>query len=103
MSLVPPLPDLLPVFNALPGANLLLAPDLRIVAASDDYLAATLTQRTTIVGQLLFNAFPENPQAPEANAVSNVRASLTRAASSGSAVARWANAPSSRPSVNKRC
>ena len=42
-----PSPDLLPVFNALPGANLLLAPDLRIVAASDDYLAATLTELPT--------------------------------------------------------
>ena len=69
-------PTLLPVFNALPGANLLLAPDLHIVAASDDYLAATLTQRTTIVGQFIFDAFPENSQTSEANGVANVRASL---------------------------
>ena len=69
-------PDLLPVFNALPGANLLLAPDLRIVAASDDYLAATLTDRATIVGQFIFDAFPDNPHTPEANAVANVRGAL---------------------------
>ena len=71
-------PDLLPVFNAQPGATLLLAPDLRIVAASDDYLAATLTRRADIVGQFIFDAFPDNPQAPEANAVANVRASLAQ-------------------------
>jgi signal transduction histidine kinase len=76
MSEAPPIPDLLLVFNALPGANLLLAPDLRIVAASDDYLAATLTERATIVGQYIFDAFPDNPQTPQAQAVPNVRASL---------------------------
>jgi PAS domain-containing protein len=69
-------PPLLPIFNALPGANLLLAPDLRIVGASDDYLAATITQRATIVGQFIFDAFPDNPETPEANGVANVRASL---------------------------
>jgi signal transduction histidine kinase len=72
---MPPL-DLLSVFNAQPGATLLLSPDWVIVGASDDYLTATLTQRDTIVGQFIFDAFPDNPQTPEANAVANVRASL---------------------------
>jgi signal transduction histidine kinase len=71
-----PPPDLLPVFNAQPGATLLLSPAWQIVGASDDYLAATLTERTAIVGKFIFDAFPDNPQAPEANAVANVRASL---------------------------
>jgi len=73
----PPL-DLLPVFNAQPGATLLLSPDWVIVGASDDYLAATLTRRDMIVGQHIFDAFPDNPETPEANAVANVRASLQR-------------------------
>ena len=68
--------DLLLVFNAQPGATLLLSPDWVIVGANDDYLAATLTQRDVIVGQFIFDAFPDNPEAPEANAVANVRASL---------------------------
>ncbi len=68
--------DLLAVFNAQPGATLLLSPDWVILGASDDYLAATLTQREAIVGQFIFEAFPDNPQTPEANAVANVRASL---------------------------
>ena len=71
-------PDWLSVFNVQPGANLLLSPEWVIVGASDDYLAATLTDRATIVGQHIFAAFPENPQAPEANAEANVRASLAQ-------------------------
>ena len=85
MLTAPPLPALLPIFNALPGANLLLAPDLRIMAASDDFLAATLTERATLVGQFLFDAFPDNPQAPEANAVANVRAALAQVLATGQA------------------
>ncbi|MGI4863351.1 MAG: PAS domain-containing protein [Janthinobacterium lividum] len=81
MSLPPAAPtlaarDLLLVFNTQPGATLLLSPDWLIVGASDDYLAATLTQRDTLVGQHIFYAFPDNPHTPEANAVANVRASL---------------------------
>jgi PAS domain-containing protein len=76
MPLAPPPPDPLLIFNALPGANLLLSPEWIILGASDDYLAATLTQRATIVGQYIFEAFPENPDTPEANGVANVRASL---------------------------
>ncbi len=78
MPLAPPPPDLLPVFNALPGATLLLSPEWVIVGASNDYLAATLTARDAIVGQYIFDAFPDNPQTPEVNAVANVRASLTQ-------------------------
>ncbi|UOQ69350.1 PAS domain-containing sensor histidine kinase [Hymenobacter volaticus] len=76
-SASPPL-DLLPVFNAQPGATLLLSPEWVIVGASDDYLAATLTERATLVGQHIFAAFPDNPDTPEANAVANVRASLAQ-------------------------
>ncbi|WP_139926213.1 PAS domain-containing protein [Hymenobacter sp. DG01] len=68
--------DLLSVFNAQPGATLLLSSGWVILGASDDYLAATLTQRDVIVGQYIFEAFPDNPNTPEANAVANVRASL---------------------------
>ena len=78
-----PTPDLLPLFNALPGANLLLAPDLRIVGASDDYLASSLTQRDALIGQFLFDAFPENPEAAVANGEANVRASLAQVLATG--------------------
>ncbi|GGF12224.1 PAS domain-containing sensor histidine kinase [Hymenobacter cavernae] len=74
---------LLPLFNVLPDACMLLTPDLRIVAASDAYLAATLTQRGRLIGQYLFDAFPDNPQAPDARATHNLRASLTQVLATG--------------------
>jgi len=71
------------VFNALPGAYLLLTPELLIEAASDDYLAATLTTREQLLGRFLFEAFPDNPAAPEAYATRNPRASLTQVLATG--------------------
>jgi PAS domain S-box-containing protein len=73
----------LSVFNALPGAFLLLSPELVIEAASDDYLAATLTQRDELVGRHLFDAFPDNSAAPDARATHNLGASLAQVLATG--------------------
>lgn len=66
------------LFESLPGLYLVLLPDLTIVAVSDAYLAATLTERDRILGRGLFEVFPDNPADPEASGVSNLRASLDR-------------------------
>ena len=76
---------LLAVFNALPGAYLLLTPALLIEAASDAYLAATRTERAPLLGRYLFDAFPDNPAAPEAHATRNLRASLAQVLATGQA------------------
>jgi PAS domain S-box-containing protein len=76
-------PALLPVFNALPGAYLLLSPDLVIEAASDAYLAVSLTERAQLVGRDLFDAFPDNPAAPEAHSVRTLRASYAQVLATG--------------------
>ncbi|MCR5889313.1 PAS domain-containing protein [Hymenobacter sp. J193] len=68
--------SLLSVIQALPDATLLLSAELRIVAVSDTYLAATLTRREDLLGRPVFEAFPDNPAHPEAHAVLNVQASL---------------------------
>ncbi len=70
-------------FESLPGLYLILAPDLRIVAASDAYLKATLTKREEIVGRPLFEVFPDNPDDPAATGASNLRASLDRVRQNG--------------------
>lgn len=57
---------------------LVLAPDLMIVAVSEAYLQATLTKRGEILGQHLFEIFPNNPDDPSATGVSNLRTSLDR-------------------------
>ncbi len=74
---------LLPVFNALPAPYLLLTPSLVIEAVSDAYLAATLTQRAGLLGRPLFDAFPDNPDAPDAQGVNNLRASLAQVLATG--------------------
>ena len=66
------------VFNSAPGSYLLLAPDLTIVAVDQAYLAATMTSRDAILGRGLFEAFPDDPNDPDATGVRNLRASLER-------------------------
>jgi len=75
--------DLLAVFNALPGACLLLSPDLVIEAASEAYLAATLTQRDDLEGKYVFDVFPDNPHTPEAYSMRTVQASLRQVLATG--------------------
>ncbi|MBI2944563.1 MAG: response regulator [Candidatus Wallbacteria bacterium] len=72
------LPNFRALFEAAPGLYLVLAPDLTIVAASDAYLAATMTRREAILGHGLFEVFPDNPDDPAATGKRNLRASLER-------------------------
>ena len=65
----------------MPDAYLVLDPDLRILATTDAYLAATMTRRNEIVGRALFDVFPDNPDNPDdpdVSAVTNTRASMDR-------------------------
>jgi PAS domain-containing protein len=71
-------PDFQALFESVPGLYLILTPELRIVAASDSYLRATRTVRQQIVGRLLFDVFPDNPDDPNASGVRNLTASLDR-------------------------
>jgi PAS domain S-box-containing protein len=71
-------PDFRALFEAAPGRFLVLRPDLTIVAASDAYLEATMTQRRAILGRGIFDVFPDNPDDPTASGVGNLRASLER-------------------------
>jgi signal transduction histidine kinase len=76
-------PDFRTLFEAAPGLYLVLDPDFRIVAASDAYLAATMTRRDEILGRGIFDVFPDNPGDPEATGVANLRASLERVRQKG--------------------
>lgn len=73
----------LKIFESLPALYLILSPDLVIQAVSDAYLRETLTVREELLGKYVFDAFPDNPEAPEANAVTNLKASLLRVLSTG--------------------
>src|SRR4051812_45049772 len=52
------------LFETAPVLTLVLDRDLRVVAASDAFLAATMTRREAIVGQDLFRVFPTDPERP---------------------------------------
>ena len=71
------------LFKASPGKFLVLRPDtLEIVAATDDFLKATMTREEEIVGKNLFEVFPENPEDQKADGKQNLMASLQRVQSS---------------------
>lgn len=64
------------LFESTPGLYLVLEPDLKIVAVSEAYLKATMTKRDDILGQNIFDVFPDNPDDPQATGVRNLTASL---------------------------
>lgn len=76
-----------PEFDASPHPYMLLdpGPGLLIVDINDAYAAATLTDRAEIVGRSLFEIFPDNPDDPLADGVSNLYGSLRIVAETGQA------------------
>jgi PAS domain S-box-containing protein len=67
------------LFESAPGLYLVLTPDaFVIVAVSEAYLRATMTERSAIMGRKLFEVFPDDPNDPAADGVRNLRASLER-------------------------
>jgi PAS domain-containing protein len=66
-------------------AYLLIDPrqGLHIVDANNAYAAATLTDRSRIAGQRMFDVFPDNPDDPFADGVSKLLRSLRIAAGTG--------------------
>ena len=70
--------DFQALFEHVPGLYLVLDPELRIVAASEAYLHATMTRREEIMGRGIFDVLPDNPENPDATGVRNLSASLDR-------------------------
>ncbi len=71
-------PNFQVLFEQAPGLYLVLSPSFHIVAASNAYLRATMTDRHAIIGRHLFEVFPDNPDDPQASGASNLAASLQR-------------------------
>jgi signal transduction histidine kinase/ActR/RegA family two-component response regulator len=65
------------VFESAPVSQLLLDPELVIVAVSDAYLRDTMTTRAQILGRGIFDVFPDDPGDPNSSG-SNMRASVDR-------------------------
>src|SRR5580700_3123013 len=73
----PPDLDFRVVFESAPVSQLLLDPELMIVAVSDAYLRDTMTTRAQILGRGIFDVFPDDPGDPDSSG-SNMRASVDR-------------------------
>jgi signal transduction histidine kinase/CheY-like chemotaxis protein len=70
--------DFLNILRSSPDLYLILNHKLEIVEVSEAYLAATMVKRKDIIGQGIFEVFPDNPNDPAATGVNNLRASLER-------------------------
>jgi len=71
-------PDFRAIFEHSPVPLLVLDPALRIVAVTQAYLDATIRTREDLIGQALFDAFPDNPDDAAATGEDNLRTSLQR-------------------------
>jgi signal transduction histidine kinase len=71
-------PDFKLLFESVPEPHLVLSPDFRVLAASESYLAVTMTVRERILGRSIFEVFPDNPDDEVGTGSNNLRASLER-------------------------
>ncbi|MEE1942433.1 ANTAR domain-containing protein [Streptomyces sp. TRM 70361] len=79
----PPSPNTSPtnfeaVFHATTAPLLVLDTGLVIRDVNRAYAAATLREREELIGQHVFDAFPDNPHVPEADGVRRLNASFRR-------------------------
>jgi PAS domain-containing protein len=70
-------------FKAFPGATALLSPDMVILDANEDFLAACGRHAEDIIGLDIFVAFPGNPADPRNEGPRRLRASLAAVLASG--------------------
>ncbi|MFF2136194.1 PP2C family protein-serine/threonine phosphatase [Streptomyces sp. NPDC058193] len=71
------------VFHALPGMVALLTPDLVYADANEDFLRLAGRTREQLLGQYIFDVFPENPNDPAAAGMRETRESMLRVVAGG--------------------
>ncbi len=72
------IPDYRVLFETAPVPQLVLAPDFTIVAVSEAYLRATMTNRSDILGRGIFEVLPDKAEVDAAALVRDLRDSLER-------------------------
>ncbi|MET1081454.1 MAG: ATP-binding protein [Burkholderiales bacterium] len=71
------------LFDAMPAPSMVISPQMTILAANAVYLRLVGRDRTDVVGRDVFEAFPDNPNDPDADGTANLRASLQRVLATG--------------------
>ena len=64
------------VFESQSGLGVLLTPELMVLSATAAFLKEVYIDLEDIQGKYLFDIFPENPSAPEANSIFNLKSSF---------------------------
>jgi hypothetical protein len=64
------------IFDMMPGLCLVLDARFRILAQNAEHANATLSAEKSVLGMVLFEAFPDNPNDSHVDGVSAVRQSL---------------------------
>ena len=95
-------PDFHTLFEASPGLYLVLDTEFRIVAVTDAYLEATMSRRDEILGRPIFEAFPDNPDDPDASGVRNLRLASAGSVRNMHAVASGDSDPRGQRSTGRR-
>ena len=67
------------LFENAPDLYLIMDPQFKIVEVNKAYRTAALVTREYLIGKFIFEAFPDNPNDPNATGTANLKASLTRA------------------------
>ena len=70
--------DFKDLFNFSPALLLVVDTNFIVVAVTDFFLKVTMTERNIILGQNVFDAFPDNPENRAADGEKNMRASFNR-------------------------
>ncbi|MFD2247723.1 PAS domain-containing protein [Pontibacter ruber] len=71
--------DFQKLFLHIPETIVVLSPDLKVLAATDEYLRITMRSRNELIGQDFLEAFPDNPDSNESKNTMLLRQSLERA------------------------
>jgi len=66
----------LKILETIPNSYLVVSASLFIITASNKFLEATGTTREFLRGKHIFEAFPDNPDLPDADGMKNINASL---------------------------
>lgn len=73
-------PDFRAIFEQAPANYVVVDTQWRIAAVTDGYLAMTMRTREELTGKNIFEAFPDDPNDPEAKGTQVLRAGLEHAA-----------------------
>lgn len=71
------------VFRNLPAPVMVLSPDFRIIDSNSAHRALSGKSREELIGQSVFDAFPDNPSEPGVSGTSNLGESLRRVMDTG--------------------